>query len=261
MASDTKYGSTVLLTDVRAEERAHVHDDCEPCVSALHDDNSLQKEKLPPQLAAKWRRIAIVLSIASLFCTLVLGIAALVVSSLANSSAAFGFAYDSLLDALTTLVVLWRFLGGTNAVYSAERERKACKIIGVCFVVSSIGILTRAVRSLIVERHPQQFSGLEAISGISLVILSLLAWMKFVVADRIRSSSLKTDGINSTAGAAMSLGMIMSSLAYDHNNSVWFLDAAIAICTAVAIGVYGIRLLIDVYQTRSQYAESDGNDD
>ena len=39
-----------------------------------------------------------------------------------------------------------------------------------------------------------QFTGIEAISGVSVVAFTSLAWMKFAIADKLSSASLRTDG-------------------------------------------------------------------
>ena len=41
---------------------------------------------------------------------------------------------------------------------------------------------------------PFQFTGIEAIAGVSLVTFTSLAWMKFIIADKLNSESLRTDG-------------------------------------------------------------------
>ena len=43
------------------------------------------------------------------------------------------------------------------------------------------------------------------------------------------------------AGAILSMGMLMSSLAYNWNEAIWFVDASIALGIAVFLGVYGVR--------------------
>ncbi|KAK3748192.1 hypothetical protein QZH41_012996 [Actinostola sp. cb2023] len=144
-------------------------------------------------------------------------------------------------NVVTTVVVIWRFLGEKGESYSWEKEKRACTVIGVCFIISAIGIFVRAARSLVVQRHPHEFVGIQIISGVSLVTYSILTWSKLVVAERISSSSLKIDGYNSFAGAILALGMLMSSLAYTWNQSIWFLDASIALCISVLLGTYGIR--------------------
>ena len=40
-----------------------------------------------------------------------------------------------------------------------------------------------------------QFTGIEAISGVSLAAFTTLAWMKFIIAEKLHSDALRTDGI------------------------------------------------------------------
>ena len=40
-----------------------------------------------------------------------------------------------------------------------------------------------------------QFTGVEAISGVSLVAFTILAWIKFVTAEKLHSEALRTDGM------------------------------------------------------------------
>ncbi|XP_031572418.1 transmembrane protein 163-like [Actinia tenebrosa] len=248
MDNKSKYGTNFILKDHENDIRNGLKpedEDTVPCVSPNDDDYLLNEKKhyMTSQSISKWRKAAIAISLVSLVCTFVIGVTAFSMSSVAKSSAAFGFAFDSLLDVLSTLVVLWRFVGDKGQTLTWDRERRACIVMGVCFIVSSLGILVRAVRSLIVDRHPHEFIGIQIISGVCLVVFSVLAWMKFVVAERLSSSSLKTDGFSSLAGAVMALGLLMSSLSYEENKSVWFLDAAIALCISVCLGAYAVRLL------------------
>ena len=46
---------------------------------------------------------------------------------------------------------------------------------------------------------------------------------------------------NSTAGAAMALGMVLSTMLYQYNRNIWYLDASVALCIAVGLFGYGIR--------------------
>ena len=48
---------------------------------------------------------------------------------------------------------------------------------------------------------------------------------------------------NSTAGAGISLGMIISTMVYQYNRHIWYLDASVALCIAVGLCAYGIRLV------------------
>ena len=47
--------------------------------------------------------------------------------------------------------------------------------------------------------------------------------------------------LNSTAGATMALGIILSALLFQYNRSIWYLDSAVALFIAIALFGYGIR--------------------
>ena len=40
--------------------------------------------------------------------------------------------------------------------------------------------------------------GIETIAGVSLVVLCIMAWLKFLIAEKLSSDSLQTDGKYST---------------------------------------------------------------
>lgn len=254
MEGTTKYGSsTVLLTSVTAEKEKSNEVEGFPCVSPLDDDYLFHKEKqMPAQLLDRWHKAALAVSYASVFTTFVIGISAFVVSSIAKSSAAFGFAFDSFLDVCSSLVVIWRFCGLAGKSYSWERERRACIAIATLFVLSATGIFIRAIRSLVVEKHPIRFTGIEAISIVSLGAYASLAWMKFVIAEKLQSESLRTDAFNSTAGACMALGIILSTIVYEYSRHIWYLDASVALIIAFGLAGYGIRLLGNLLPARGK---------
>ncbi|XP_015764869.1 PREDICTED: transmembrane protein 163-like [Acropora digitifera] len=143
MDGSTKYGSsTVLLTSVTAEKGKSAELEGFPCVSPLDDDFLLHKEKqIPTQLMDKWRKAALAVSYASVFCAFVIGVSSFVISSLAKSSAAFGFAFDSILDVCSSVVVIWRFCGLAGKTYSWERERRYC-LLDFNIIIITVGCQT-----------------------------------------------------------------------------------------------------------------------
>lgn len=242
----SNYGAATLFNEPKttAKQLETASDGDFPCVSPVDDDYLLHKEKkIPLQLMEKWRKAALVISYASVFCTFVLGISAFIVSHLAGSSATFGFAFDAILDVSSTLVVIWRFCGATGHLYSWEKERRAVIIIAILFVLSAAGIFVKAIRMLVVEKEPLKLKSLEIISSVSVVTLGLLAWLKFTIAEKLHSVALRTDALNSTAGTLMALGMVISTLVYEQTKSTWFLDSSVALVIAVGLFFYGVKLL------------------
>lgn len=209
-----------------------------------------EPDKIDTQLEEKWRKTAIFICYFSISATLALGIAFFVMSDVAGSPAAFAFAFGAVLDTLTSIVVAWRFCGLAGQSYSFERERRACVIIGVCFVLSAIGIACKAVHTLLVDQVPHMNNGMLIISCTSFLLLFLLAWVKFVVAYKVDSRSMRIDAFNSTAGAVIAFGMIISSVVYEQSSGIWFLDAIIALCIAFVLFVFGMRTVLELLLCR-----------
>lgn len=51
---------------------------------------------------------------------------------------------------------------------------------------------------------------------------------------------------NSTAGAGMALGIILSAMVYQYSRHIWYLDASVALCIAVGLFGYGLRLVTPI---------------
>nr|CAB59180.2 hypothetical protein [Homo sapiens] len=77
--------------------------------------------RLKPHEAQNYRKKALWVSWFSIIVTLALAVAAFTVSVMRYSASAFGFAFDAILDVLSSAIVLWRY-SNAAAVHSAHRE-------------------------------------------------------------------------------------------------------------------------------------------
>lgn len=195
-----------------------------------------------------WRKAAIFISFISIIFTTGIGVTFFVTSQIAGSPSAFGFAFAAVLDSLTSAVVLWRFCGADDkeSNSAASKERRACIAIAVCFILSAVAIACRAVYALVEDNIPGREELMKMLSIASLLFLVFLVGSKFLIASKVRSRAMKTDAINSLAGAVMTLGMIASDDVCEKNRKICFLDSATAILIAVALMSYGIMTLVEM---------------
>ncbi len=83
----------------------------------------------------KYRKRALLLSIATVGYNLVEGVAAVTVGLLTNSSALFSFGLDSFTESLSGSVMIWRF-GKERSEEEEERiEQKAQKLVAYTFFI------------------------------------------------------------------------------------------------------------------------------
>ncbi|KAM5153311.1 transmembrane protein 163 [Mantella aurantiaca] len=210
--------------------------------------------RLKPHEAQSYRKKALWVSWLSIIVTLVLAVAAFTVSVMRYSASSFGFAFDAVLDVLSSAIVLWRY-SNAAAVHSAHREYMACVILGVIFLVSALCIVVKAIHDLSIRVLPEVDSFLFSVSILSGILCSLLAAVKFMLGKVLTSRALITDGFNSLVGGVMGFSILISAEVYKHNSSVWYLDGTVGILIGLIIMSYGIKLLLDmvprVRQTRN----------
>ncbi|XP_055973594.1 transmembrane protein 163 isoform X2 [Sorex fumeus] len=175
------------------------------------------------------------------------------VSVMRYSASAFGFAFDAILDVLSSAIVLWRY-SNAAAVHSAHREYIACVILGVIFLLSSICIVVKAIHDLSTRLLPEVDDFLFSVSILSGILCSVLAVLKFMLGKVLTSRALITDGFNSLVGGVMGFSILLSAEVFKHNASVWYLDGSIGVLIGLTIFAYGVKLLMDmvprVRQTR-----------
>ncbi|XP_029461219.1 transmembrane protein 163 isoform X2 [Rhinatrema bivittatum] len=209
--------------------------------------------KLKPHEAQNYRKKALWISWTSIIVTLVLAVAAFTVSVMRHSASSFGFAFDAILDVLSSAIVLWRY-SNAAAVHSAHREYISCVILGVIFLLSAICIVAKAIHDLATKLLPEVDDFLFSVSILSGILCSILAVVKFMLGKVLTSRALITDGFNSLVGGVMGFSILLSAEVFKNNTSVWYLDGSVGILIGFIIFAYGVKLLVDmvprVRQTR-----------
>lgn len=198
----------------------------------------------------RWKPAAIVISCISIIFTTAFGATFFILSQIAESSAAFGFAFAAVLDSFSSAVVLWRFCGKKSHESNSseqEKERRACIIIAVCFILSAFAIVGKAVYSLTMDDNPRKEYLMEMLTIASLVFLFFLVCAKYLIANKVHSRAMRTDAFNSLAGAVMTLGMIASDLVCEKNHLICFLDSVTAILIAIALFGYGVVTIAELW--------------
>src|ERR1035441_8536459 len=93
----------------------------------------------------------------------------------AGSIALVGFGVDTLIEILSSLVLLWRLL---SIHPDEQRERIALKLVGACFLLLAAYVGYEAVASLVLKKSPEaSFAGI-AVAILALFVMPLLARAK-----------------------------------------------------------------------------------
>lgn len=180
-----------------------------------------------------------------------------------------GFGVESLLDGISSALVLWRFKRGKKRQHAdmdaamrhkmqrdARRERNSAIGIGATFVASACILLTSSVIKWLAydpddpthkqEENSGAYYG-TLLSWPSAFVFGGLAAVKFRLARELQSQVLKKDAFCSVLGAILALIVAIASLielaASDNPKGMELVDVFAGLMIALLLGIEGVRTL------------------
>ncbi|GFO08198.1 DNA-directed RNA polymerase subunit [Plakobranchus ocellatus] len=218
-----------------------------PSYQNKNENTFLIDERESPKNLAKLYTAALAISWVSILFSLGSGIAAIVLSFSNRSESLFAYGLDALLDSLSSVAVVWRFMDSTDHAKSRIREYKACLVIGVLFLVSAFSLICRSILAIVtrtkIAKHVTLFIEISLTCGLVTLIIGLI---KVYLGYRIGSRALYTDSIITLVGAATCFMALAGLELYLQNKGLWFLDSVFGMVCGVFLIFFGLRLL---YQT------------
>jgi divalent metal cation (Fe/Co/Zn/Cd) transporter len=158
---------------------------------------------------------------------------AIVAAVVAGSVALLGFGLDSLIELTSAGTILWLYTGGR--VGSESAERRAQRVIAVCFAALALYLVFDAINILAGRTHPEvSWLGVTVTAG-AIVFMPLLASAKGRVARQLGSAATAGDAAQSWLCALAAATVLVSILA---NESLgwWWLDPI------AGLGIAGLAL-------------------
>lgn len=192
-----------------------------------------------------WRRARWLVTF-TLAYNVVEGVVAVWSGQVAGSIALVGFGFDSAIESIASVLVLWRMhveASGSDAARVASAERTVCRAIGVTFLLLAAYVVGQAAWDLLGGRAPEASAVGIGIAVASVVIMPLLTVAKLRVANGLGSAALRAEAKQTLACSLLSVPLLIGLVA---NATVgwWWADPAAALCMApwlVLEGWRGIR--------------------
>jgi divalent metal cation (Fe/Co/Zn/Cd) transporter len=154
------------------------------------------------------------------------GIAAGVV---AGSVALLGFGLDSVVEASSASVLVWRLQAEMqNSSRSEEVERKAIRAVAVAFLALAAYVIVQALYDLFTGARPEASRAGVILACASLIVMPILAQKKRAAARRLRSRSLMADASQTTLCTYLS-GFLLIGLAANGLFGWWWADPVAAL--------------------------------
>ena len=201
---------------------------------------------------AKAKRGAVI----TLIATGVFTILSLVASEESDSTAAFGFAFESLLAGLASFIILWRFWSMKQLeIRNRRREVIALFVITASLIISGVLVGYKSIKALVLIEKHEKSKMLVILSSVSVIVYLTLFVIKYRIAKRLCSRALRTDSIDALCGALLALSIVVTSTTREFTSKAWFLDSIIALGVAVFSLSYGVYSLVHFVKLYKQYRE------
>ena len=155
------------------------------------------------------------------------GIVGLLAGYAAGSVALMGWALGSAIEALASVIVVWRFTG--SRMLSQTAERRAQKAVAVSFCLLAPYIAVEAIRDL-AGHHPASASALGIVlTASSVVIMPVLGIAKRRLGGRLHSSATAGEGTQNLMCAAQAAGVLLALVVVAVWPGGWPIDPLIAL--------------------------------
>jgi divalent metal cation (Fe/Co/Zn/Cd) transporter len=191
--------------------------------------------------SADWLRLARIARILSWLTLAWMGVeggVAIGAAVAAGSVALLGFGLDSGIEAMASVIVIWRFTG--TRLVSATSERRAQQLVAVSFFLLAPYIAVEAFRALVAgDRAETSIIGLVLTAGTA-VFEPALGVAKRRLGARLGSSATTGEGQQNLLCAYLAIA-VFAGLAGNTLFGAWWLDGVVALGIGVWAAVEGRR--------------------
>ncbi len=197
-------------------------------LSTIVEPAHASEQQRPLELAERDRLIrrAKALSWLSLAYMTAEGATAITAAVLSSSVALLGFGLDSAIEALASIIVIWRFTGTRRL--SEHAEQRAQRLVAITFFLLAPYITQDAIRTLINGEHPRtSWLGI-GLSISSIIVMPLLGKAKQAIGQRLGSGATAGEGAQNMLCAYLAAG-VLTGLVLNVAFGLWWADPVVAL--------------------------------
>jgi divalent metal cation (Fe/Co/Zn/Cd) transporter len=166
------------------------------------------------------------------------GLLAVAMGVVAGSISLVGFGLDSFIEVTSGLVLLWRMSVDADVQRRELNERRALRVIGVCFLLLAVYLLYESVTDLLWKRAPDHSVPGIILACVSLVVMPLLSRAKRGVGRAIASAAMHADAKQAEFCSYLS-AILLGGLLLNAMFGLWWADPVAGIIMAPIIGKEG----------------------
>ena len=170
------------------------------------------------------------------------GVVALLAGWLAGSIALVGFGVDSFIEVTSGAALLWRMLGDADVEKRERHEKRALRIVGLCFVGLATYVGYESLSDLGRKHAPERSIPGVALACVSLVVMPLLSRAKRKIGDALNSVAMNADAKQTELCAYLS-AILLGGLLLNALFGLWWADPVAALVMVPIIANEGIQRL------------------
>jgi divalent metal cation (Fe/Co/Zn/Cd) transporter len=167
------------------------------------------------------------------------GLLAIVFGVLAGSISLVGFGLDSFIEVTAGSVLLWRMSVDADVHRRERNEKRALRMVGVCFLLLAAYVVYESVAVLLSRRVPEHSVPGIILACVSLVVMPLLSRAKREVGRAIGSAAMNADSKQTEFCAYLS-AILLTGLLLNAFFGWWWADPVTAIIMAPIIAKEGV---------------------
>jgi divalent metal cation (Fe/Co/Zn/Cd) transporter len=167
-------------------------------------------------------------------------VVALAAGIVAGSISLIGFGLDSGVEISTSLVLAWRLAQERRDGCRQEDDRRATRLIALCFAALAVWVGYEAVGQLVTQAAPDASPVGMVIAALSLVLMPILARAKRRLGAPLGSQAVVSEARQTELCAWLS-GVVLLGLAANAWLGWWWADPVAALGVALIAGVEGWR--------------------
>jgi divalent metal cation (Fe/Co/Zn/Cd) transporter len=171
------------------------------------------------------------------------GLVAVISGIFAGSISLVGFGLDSFIEVTSGSVLLWRMSVDSEVHRRETNERRALRIVGVCFLLLAVYILYDSISGLWSKRAPEHSVPGIILACASLIVMPILSRAKRKVGRALGSAAMHADAKQTEFCTYLS-AILLAGLLLNAFFGLWWADPLAALIMVPIItkeGIEGLR--------------------
>lgn len=167
----------------------------------------------------------------------------MVAGGFSGSISLLGFGIDSFVEVTSGAALLWRMKTDADVAQRHANEKRALRIVGMCFLTLACYIAYESVADLVKRRAPSHSLAGIILAGASLLVMPILSRAKRRVGNVLGSAAMHADAKQTEFCAYLSAILLIGLLA-NLAFGLWWADPLAALVMAPIIareGINGLR--------------------